>query len=109
MDGSWLRVTATGTVMTGLGVLAKKSKYWRNDVPMLSVIQYRVTRVSTESLSQWRSRLPSTSDQSRSLSTIQAARPIGESIRDAAMVSGRVSMISEYPPSALSYSSSASR
>jgi hypothetical protein len=60
---------------------------------MLPVAQYRVATVSRASLSQRVSRSPPQSLQSRYLSMIQAASPAGESIRAAAMVSGRVDMI----------------
>ena len=61
---------------------------------MVPVTQYKVATVSRVSLSHRVSTSPPQSLQSRYLSMIQAASPAGESISAAAIVSGRVHMIS---------------
>src|SRR5215204_6203128 len=91
--GSQLCVTATGTVIAGRFAFCGQSRYWRKEVPMDSVAQYRVRIVQRVSRSNRDSRSPLQSLQARYLSMIQAASPAGESARAAAMVSGRVLMI----------------
>ena len=91
--GSQVCVTATGTVIVGRFAFCGQSRYWRNDVPMDSVTQYRVRIVQSVSRSNRVSRSPWQSLHARTLSMIQAARPAGESARAAAIVSGRVPMI----------------
>ena len=61
---------------------------------MQPVAQYRVKMVASVSRSQRLVTSPPQSLQSRYLSTIHAASPAGESASAAAMVSGRVHMIS---------------
>ena len=61
---------------------------------MVAVAQYKVVTVRIVSLSQRAATSPPQSLQSRYLSAIHAASPAGESASAAAIVSGRVHMIS---------------
>src|SRR3954453_9277833 len=76
---------------------------------MAAVNQYRLifanrwSRLNTVSMS------PPQSDQARNFSTIQAAKPAGESVSAKASVCGRVPWIHWYPVSSLSQTWSSSR
>ena len=89
MIASALRANPAGTVITGRGEFAGKSKYWRNEVPIEPVDQYRVATVRSAVRSNRRSRSPPASLQSRNLSMIHASSPAGESMSAAPTVSGR--------------------
>lgn len=72
--------------MTGSSGCSGKSKYGRNDDPMLLVNQHSET-VRSRSSSVHHVPGP---DHASSFSTTQAARPMGESVSAAASTSGRV-------------------